>query len=235
MSVTSGPLPVRVNPEELLAWLRQVARGAAGAGEPARVGAAARTLGLVDAAGRLTESGSALALGDALAAGAAMREALRSYQPYQALLEECASRGESTTRTDWAELWWGARGYGTSETNRREGMAMLGRLAHFAGLCAYVPGRRGHPSRLEWSGKFARPSATSARDRPAPEEAPSHPQPPPGRPGSAGRTEAAIDGVGHATLTMTNGRTAELRVPSRLSADDRRRLRALLEVLMDDS
>lgn len=227
-------MPVRTSPEELIEGLRRRARnGAAGRSSP-RVTAAARAFGLIDEAGALTETGSALALGDDAAAAAAMREVLLRYPPYRALLDECAARGETTTRTDWAELWWGARGIGSSETNRREGMAMLGRLAQFAGLCSYVAGRRGYPSRLEWRG---RPNESATRARSGTACHPSAPAPLPAAPAdpSGDREEPVLEGVAHATLTLASGRTAELRIPSGLSADDRRRLRALLEVLMDDS
>jgi hypothetical protein len=68
------------------------------------------------------------------------------------MLHALGERGApAETEVRWIEAWWSTRGFGSSESNRREGAAAFGRLGEFAGLGEYVPGRRGHPTRVRWT------------------------------------------------------------------------------------
>jgi hypothetical protein len=115
--------------------------------------AAAAALGFVDPLdGGLTPRGERYALAEAVERRRLLREALLAYAPYREMLHALGERGApAETEVRWIEAWWSTRGFGSSESNRREGAAAFGRLGEFAGLGEYVPGRRGHPTRVRWT------------------------------------------------------------------------------------
>ena len=115
--------------------------------------AAAAALGFVDEErGTLTPLGERFALADAAERQTLLAGAVRDFAPYEAVLHALAARGgQSETEVRWIEAFWATRSFGSSESNRREGAAAFGRLADFAGLGEYVPGRRGRPTRIRWA------------------------------------------------------------------------------------
>ena len=88
------------------------------------------------------------------------------------------------------ETWWATQGYGSSRSNRQEGAALLGRLVEYAALGRYVPGRRGYPTRIEWT-------------EPLP------PAPPPERAAAAAGAAAATSGAGEARSAAEAAEAAE--------------------------
>lgn len=155
------PLPYRTDSVALASWLEARARGRSA--EQLRLAAAApkgvegtataaAALGFVDpSTGALTEVGEQFALAPEPVRRALLGEALRTYPPYDTLLQAIQVRAEVETEVRWIEAWWATQGFGSSESNRREGAAAFGRLAEFAGLAEYIPGRRGRPTRLRWT------------------------------------------------------------------------------------
>jgi hypothetical protein len=189
-------LPYRTDALALGEWLSARARGRSteqlrGAVESPKAvegtAAAAAALGFVDLLeGGLTPAGERYALAEAVERRRLLREALLGYAPYREMLDALGERGApAETEVRWIEAWWATRGFGSSESNRREGAAAFGRLGEFAGLGEYVPGRRGHPTRIRWTpgilqGGSAPPPAPPART-PAPATASGTATPPPRR------------------------------------------------------
>lgn len=181
------PLPYRTDSVALASWLESRARGRSAeqlrqaAAAPKGVegtAAAAAAMGFVDAAGgALTETGEQFALASESERRVMVGEALRAYPPYATLLQALRDREEVETEVRWIEAWWSTRGFGSSESNRREGAAAFGRLAEFAGLAEYIPGRRGRPTRLRWlpaAASAARSTATAPRPDSARRDAAQH-------------------------------------------------------------
>lgn len=159
---TTSVLPYRTDSVALAEWLEARARGRSAGqlrstgGSPKTVegtAAAAVALALVEAVdGRLTPAGEAFALADAQERPALLRDVLLRYRPYREVLSALAEKGAAQeTEMRWVEAFWATRGYGGSESNRREGAAAFGRLAEGAGLGEYIPGRRGRPTRMRWA------------------------------------------------------------------------------------
>ena len=159
---STAVLPYRTDASTLGQWLTARARGRSaeslrGAADSPKgvegTAAAAAALGFVDGGeGDLTAAGERYALADGVERRAMLREALLAFPPYRELLQALSERGmQAETEVRWIEAWWATRGYGSSESNRREGAAAFGRLAEFAGLGEYVSGRRGHPTRVRWT------------------------------------------------------------------------------------
>lgn len=153
-------LPYRTNGADLTRWLEARARGAA-TDQPAALGIAAKSLdGTIEAAtslGLVAERSAGLTtLGRrfVLASGAdrvrILREAMCAFTPYGGVLEAVRDRGDEETEVAWIERWWGTHGQGGSQSNRAEAAASLGRLVEHVGLGTYIPGRRGHPTRIRW-------------------------------------------------------------------------------------
>lgn len=154
------PLPYRTDSLALASWLEARARGRSA--EQLRLATdapkgvegtavAAAALGFVQSAGGpLTDVGEQFVLATDDERRRLVAEAVASYPPYGSLLEALRARDEAETEVRWIEAWWSTRGYGSSESNRREGAAAFGRLAEFAGIAEYIPGRRGRPTRLRW-------------------------------------------------------------------------------------
>ncbi|HET8654921.1 MAG TPA: hypothetical protein VFL93_05370 [Longimicrobiaceae bacterium] len=240
MSTEPTILPYRTDASALSWWLEARARGRA----PGELRAAARStkgaegtaataaaLGLADAeTGELTEAGRRFALASPDERRDLTAAAIRRHAPYRRLLDAVAARGDAVTEVGWMETWWAAHGYGNSASNRQEGAAVLGRLAEFAGLGRYVPGRRGHPTRVAW--------AEGALERPAPERA-AVPVPREAVRGAAGGPEprpavrgGAGDDLNRVVIPLGDGRTARFELPARLPAEEKRRLMALLDLLI---
>jgi hypothetical protein len=218
-------LPYRTGPEELIRWVEARARGRAGSGSRQEergakslegTAATAAALSLAAPDGTLTETGRRFALADGAGRRALLREVMLGYAPYRELLAEIDRRGDRETTADWIETWWATHGVGNSGSNRREGAATLGRLAEWAGLGRYIPGRRGHPTRIEWAGPVAEESPPENHPAAAPPRAVS--------PASPEMNRLAVD--------LANGATARLELPRTLSSSEKRRLLQLLDLLI---
>jgi hypothetical protein len=227
-------LPYRTGPSELVRWVEVRARGrgeGTGRGAKGLEGTATTAIALSLAApdGTLTDSGRRLALADDAERRRILRRALAEYPPYGNLLAEIERRGERESTADWVETWWATHEMGNSGSNRREGAATLGRLAEWAGLGRYIPGRRGRPTRIEWMLRAApaeRPAPTpapppTAAAAPAPQAS----EPPPSQP-------SASEEMNRLTIDLANGSAARLELPLRLSSAEKRRLLQLLDLLI---
>lgn len=74
------------------------------------------------------------------------------YPPYGHFLESVShSSNLSTTDTESVKDYWWKHGYGSSGSNRDEGVVTFGKLVQLAGLGKFVIGRKGQPSRIEWN------------------------------------------------------------------------------------
>lgn len=202
----------------------------------------AQALGLLDqAAEELTDNGRRFALAPEGERQELLHTVLTAFEPYALLLEAISARKPTTaTLTDWIERWWATHGYGSSESNRAEAAATFGRLVEFAGWGSYVPGRRGHPTRIEWreGAKW-----TSALRGGVPSAEPLHDAVPaaPARPPVTSRAaqepapflmREALDAYSTAILEVRTGQTARIRVPSTLTRAEKERLLRLLDLLI---
>lgn len=229
--MTAGVLPYRTDAEVLIRWLEARARDPRG--RPGRgsdgVAATAAALGLIDReTGALTRSGERLVLASAGERPALLATAVLAYEPYRALVEAARAHAPGgVTEVGWIESWWGTNGYGGSRSNREEATATLGRLAEFAGLGRYIPGRRGHPTRIEWSPPERRAPLSPAPRSPAPISAVAAPE----GVGAAAveRREAEYNRL---SVPLGNGTTARLRLPVRLPASEKERLLELIRLLI---
>lgn len=227
-------LPYRTGPAELIRWVEARARGRGVGGERGAKGlegtaTTATALSLAGADGTLTDSGRRLALADEAGRRAILRRALLAYAPYRDLLAEIERRGERETTARWVETWWATHGMGNSVSNRREGVATLGRLADWVGLGRYIPGRKGRPTRVEWVG-------TADPGRAVPQTAvPETAIPEPAvlaAPAGEPPESSASGEMNHLTIDLASGSAARLELPLRLPAGEKRRLLQLLDLLI---
>jgi len=75
------------------------------------------------------------------------------YPPYGHFLESISHNGDlsSTTDTESIKDYWWKHNYGSSTSNREDGIVTFGKLVQLAGLGKFITGRRGQPSRVEWN------------------------------------------------------------------------------------
>lgn len=164
-----------------------------------------------------------------------------SFEPYELLLEAVVQRGDRVTTLDWVETWWNTHGCGSSRSNRTEGSSSFGRLADFAGLGAYIQGRRGHPSRVEWAHDTLASATTDRTKRREIEQAEPPSIAPPGdssegqgnklSPSGPRLADAPLDSIS-LNLPLGPGRIVEIRLPACISAAEKDRLIQLLEFLI---
>lgn len=233
-------LPYRTEPAGLLGWVAERALGrAAGAGQGRARGAkslegtatSAAALGFTTPDGALTPAGRALALADDQGRRALLESAAHGYPPYGELLTEIRRRGDRVTQADWIETWWAMRGMGNSASNRREGAATFGRIVDFTGLGRYVPGRRGHATRIEWAVGVAQGAVGVKEDVAEPGEVSGVA----GTAPTSGLSRAATTPSGEMnrlSIPLGSGETVRLELPLRLSGADKARLLQLLDLLI---
>jgi hypothetical protein len=247
MTATAVLLPYRADPAELIGWVEARARGRTPtqlredlASTKAREGVtlAAGLLGFVHD-GELTQRGRELALADTAARRALLRDALLAYPPYRLLLQELHARGLTRVEAGWIEAWWATHGFGGSQSNRQEGVAVLGRLAEYAGLARYVQGRRGYPTRIEWDVVALAPA--EVEEEPAAVDVVEPELPPraeaarrPSEPLAPSPPDEGAAEVNRVRIELEGGRSARLEVPTRLSRGEKRRLLDLLDLLVAD-
>jgi hypothetical protein len=186
-------------------------------------------LGLADDQRELTAEGRRVALAAEEERRELLRAAVLRYPPYASLLEAIQARGDGVTDAEWIETWWATRGYGGSASNRHEGVAAFGRLVDELGIGRYVPGRRGHPTRIEWRGAAAGPVEPAAKSEPASEEASG-----PARATAEPVAAPAPEEIHRLVVPLGEGRVARVEVPARLPREEKRRLLELLELLIGD-
>lgn len=244
-------LPYRTEAEQLARWVEARARGRASAQlreldlAPKTLEgtlATAAALGFLDRESQeLTPAGQRLALASPAERRTLLRAAMREYPPYARLLRAVAARPQrGTTDAQWIETWWATHGHGSSQSNRVEGVAAFGRLVEHVGWGRYIPGRRGHPTRVEWSaaafeGLDPPPPADADPPAPPPEEAPAVPPPAPREappPAAASPEPAPEAGYNRIVVPLRSGEVARLEVPLRLSREEKRRLVELLDLLI---
>lgn len=247
-------LPYRSDPDQLARWVEARARGRASA-QLRELDLAPKTMeGTLATAGalgfwdrdsqELTPTGQRFALASDAERRSLLRSSIRDFAPFGYLLRAIATRPQrSVTDSTWIETWWATHGFGSSQSNRVEATAVFGRFVEYVGWGRYVPGRRGHPTRIEWTeeafadsagpggtsdhtapapparaAERSAPAATvSAASEPIPEEAPSTP---------------LSGGYNRIVIPLRSGETARLEVPMRLSREEKRRLVELLDLLI---
>ncbi|MBN3895451.1 MAG: hypothetical protein HWQ41_09335 [Nostoc sp. NOS(2021)] len=75
-----------------------------------------------------------------------------SYTPYGHYLESISQTGDlSTTETETIKDYWWKHNYGSSGSNREDGVVAFGKLISLTGLGKFITGRKGQPSRIEWN------------------------------------------------------------------------------------
>jgi hypothetical protein len=231
-SLEPTPLPYRTNGDDLTRWIEARAHGRSGQARALGLTAkglegtllAGEALGLVERISHeLTTAGRQYALAGAAERRVLLRAALLSFPPYGGVMRAVQESGMPETTADWVERWWGTGGYGSSESNRAEAAATFGRLAEYAGLGSYVPGRRGHPTRIRWSDGFTTGLV------PDPEGSVLQPAVAP----IAGALPLT-NGVAESTVTIAfrAGRAATLTLPASLPADEKSRLMSLIDLLV---
>lgn len=252
-------LPYRTDPEQLGRWVEARARGRSSAqlrelDLPAKslegTVASAVALGFLERDGReLTPAGRRFALASEAERRGLLRSALRAYPPYARLIGAIAARPQrSVTDSQWIETWWATHGFGSSQSNRMEGAAVFGRMVDHVGWGRYIPGRRGHPTRIDWSSEAFAGLSTDAdsapadspqpetRPAPAPPPEDSAPPPVPAPAGSPSPAPAAApsgtDPYNRIVVPLRSGEVARLEVPQRLSREEKRRLVELLDLLI---
>lgn len=253
-------LPYRTDPDQLAGWIEARARGRASA-QRRETDLAAKTLEgtLATAAAlgyfqrdtdQLTPAGQRFALASRPERRDLLRDALRAFPPFGGLLRAVAERPRRpVTDAQWIETWWATHGHGSSQSNRLEATAVFGRLVDHVGWGRYIPGRRGHPTRIEWSDEaFAElapspeaPSLRAASEAPpasdgdAPEPAATHDlRAAPAAPPASEPAAAAPAGYNRIVVPLRSGDVARLEVPLRLSRDEKRRLVELLDLLISE-
>ena len=259
-------LPYRATGEELTRLLEARARGrdlaqiqaldfSTGAFQGTLV--AGTALGFLDPDTReLTDLGREYVLAGAGERPGIVHRAMEGFEPYGLLLEALFDKGSpNETPLDWVVNWWGTQGYGNSETNRAEGSSAFARLVEFTRLGSFVPGRRGHPTRIRWAERTTRapqrppsaraaavspplptvvdmpPPARDTRTEPAALPPSSAPSTTPSRsptPEAAGEVEPNSSLV----LSLGPGRTVQLTVPPRITTAEKKRLLALIELII---
>lgn len=195
--------------------------------------------------GGLTQLGQKFALAPEAERRMILLAAMADFEPYSLLLEAIQDRGEGSTETEWIETWWSTHGFGSSSSNRAEGSSTFARFLEYAGAGAYVRGRRGHASRIEWNGDSAPSlpgrdaegpqSEGSAKDSDQSEQRAAGVANSRGNPPTRQR-EADSQGVAagqvELSLPLGPGRTVYLRLPPQLSPKERDRVLALLDHLI---
>lgn len=219
--------------------------------------AAVEALGLAsDRGGVLTALGRRLALAGDEDAPEIVRAVVDAFPAYEQLLRAVQDgHAPRPTPLHWIETWWATHGYGSSESNRAEAAPTFARLVEAAGLASYVQGRRGRASRIQWADgpaaarepRVAEP--VEPRAVPGPEGRGSEPvsprgerergvrlaepkagaRPAPGPPSAIPPAEPQSNLI---RWEFAPGRLVELRVPADLGADERGRLRAILDLLL---
>jgi hypothetical protein len=205
----------------------------------------AASLGLLDdKSGDVTGLGRRYAVASAEERAAVLREMLWEFPPFSLLLETALTgNGPQPTPLEWIETWWATHGFGSSESNRVEAAPVFAKLVEAAGLGAYIPGRRGHVSRIEWAEDARLPGQPSpavqqgaptvepaVAEKPAPASRGTLPQPGMGEKGLS--TTADTFSAGNLLVwQLSPGRMVQVRVPSDLSSDEKARLLKLFEAL----
>jgi hypothetical protein len=231
-SLEPTPLPYRTNGDDVTRWIEARAHGRSGQARALGLTAkglegtllAGEALGLIERISHeLTATGRQYALAGAAERRVLLRAALPSFPPYGGLMRAVQEAGMPETTAGWVERWWGTGGYGSSESNRAEAAATFGRLAEYAGLGAYVPGRRGHPTRIRWSDELTNslaPTSVLTTQKAA------------GSPIAS--ASGSANGMGESTVTIAfrAGRAATLTLPAALPADEKDRLLSLIDLLI---
>jgi len=157
-------LPYRSDPDDIRRYLVALAQGggesrfaALGLSTKNHEGVVAAIVALGLAAGRqgpLSDKGRRVAVTESAPDSIlTWREVIQDYAPYAAITGAVESGTAPLPLTlSWIETYWAANGIGNSESNRAEGAATFARIAEAAGYGRFRQGRRGHVSRIEWSG-----------------------------------------------------------------------------------
>ncbi len=195
---------------------------------------AAAALGFLDVeSSELTSVGKEYALANNEDRHRLLIAAMLRFEPFELLLEATVREGAEVTDVRWIETWWNAHGYGSSQTNRAEASSAFARLAEFVGLGAYIQGRRGKDTRIEWHDD-AKVALQNIRP-PAPEtlSGDSAPYPPPNAVEKTKPLGLSAE-VSRLVLHLGQGRVAELTLPPRLSLEQKKRLLDIIELTVGE-
>ena len=75
---------------------------------------------------------------------------IRGFTPFWDALTYLVAQGNEETRLESVEAFWGKRGVGSSDRNRKDGSLVFAHFTQAAGLCNFRLGRGGGESRLQW-------------------------------------------------------------------------------------
>lgn len=189
----------------------------------------------------LTSSGKALALGDPEKRKEVLFSAVLDYGPYELLLEAISGEGifgedgDKFTPVEWIEKWWQTNGYGSSQTNRSEGSSSFAKIVEYLGIGEYKQGRRGHPSRIEWTSdaqlKIRKARNEGEDPRPSPSESDAHKvDSQTSIEGGSGLSFRPDNNV--LTLNLGNDRVAKLSLPPKLTRQEKKRLVDLVDLMI---
>lgn len=169
------------------------------------------------------------------------------YGPYELLLEAISAEGiegeeeDKFTSLEWIEKWWNTNDYGSSQTNRTEGSSAFAKIVEYLEIGEYKQGRRGHPSRIEWAGD-AQKRINEARNEQTREEIGAESPALHNDRASdvkddqdvAGKESGSVSRPKNNILTLNLGdeRVAELSLPPRLTPHEKKRLVALVELMI---
>lgn len=244
-------LPYRTTGEELSRLIEARARGrdlaqiqglnfAAGSFQGTLV--AAQALGFVDPETQdVSRTGREFALAPDSERRRLLFQALLRFEPYELLIEAVFDRGDATETTlEWVQTWWSTQGYGSSQTNREEASSAFAKLVEYAGLGSYLQGRRGYPTRIQWVDGAGERTKEVLR-------APEGPQSTVGEEAEEVEASAMVGfsvpatldgGAGPAggnnrlVLNLGSGRAVELSFPPYLSAEEKKRLLTLVDLML---
>lgn len=217
---------------------------------------AAQHLGLVDPQLiELSSTGNKYLL-DSKHRSEILLDAIIRFEPYGLLLEAALSNGFGPEiPMSWISKWWGVYGYGASSNNREEAATTLAKLLQAAGLGTFMIGRRGRPSRIEWTTDAAarirafiqQPidanlnNDASSRDDSGvtkdllQDELSIDPRMPIAS-HEESNTEHDRQGVEYNNLTVTLGKgIAQVRLPARVTQKDKERFIKLMDLLIEVS
>jgi hypothetical protein len=197
----------------------------------------------------LTKAGRDYALATPTQKSRLFLHSMLKYEPYELLLEAIFDRGnQKETALEWIETWWSTHKYGNSQTNRDEGASTLARFIEFVGLGAYIQGRKGYSTRIEWrdhavstikeimrgdNGKSEQDNNgdTTNRDQPlAPQPMDKLDKTPAVKPNDPPILEGNNS---HLVLNLGVGRRAEISLPPKVTSAEKKRLVALIELMID--
>lgn len=211
---------------------------------------AAAALGFIDEEGGLTELGKEFTLEEGRRRELLLQSLLQ-FEPYELLLEVVLNGSQSeSTSLGWIEKWWATSDYGNSANNRSEASSSFARIIDFVGLGDYKQGRRGFASRIEWqtdaservseartpnkqgaAAQLEKDVPAQERKTPKTEEVRESAKQKQANP--TGFSQVVNSNSNALQLQLSEGRVAQVTVPSSLTSKEKERLLKLIDLLVE--